>query len=206
MGGAREYLKYLKGTIDYGITYTHQEDITLEAQCNIKGEHRQQAPPHISIQAQVDASHADDKETSKSTTGYIFRMANGPISWQTKTQETVALSTMESEYIAACAATQEALWIKTVLEELNVKVQTPVLIGEDNMSTINFSEHPRSHRRTKHILKKYHFVRKQVTLKNIKLQYVPTENNIADIFRKPLWTERFQYLRNYLVQPVLPLY
>ena len=93
---------------------------------------------------------------------------------------------MESEYIAACAATQEALWIKTVLEEHNVKVQTPVLIGEDNMSTINFSEHPGSHRRTKHILKKYHFVREQVTLKNIKLQNVPTENNIADIFTKPL--------------------
>ena len=116
--------------------------------------------------------------------------------WQTKSQEMVALSTMESEYIAACAATQEALWIKTVLEKLNVKVQTPVLIGEDNKSTINFSEHPGSHRRTKHILKKYHFVREQVTLKNIKLQYVPTENNIADIFTKPLWTERFLYLGN----------
>ena len=83
-------------------------------------------------------------------------MANGPISWQTKSQEIVALLIMKSEHIAACAATQEALWKKSVLEELNVKVQTPVLVGEDNKSTINFSEHLGSHRRTKHILKKYH--------------------------------------------------
>ena len=108
-----QILTYLKGTIDYGIVYEHDhDDIGLEGHYH---KYKSVQQPSISfhpketvdqlLQGMTDASHADDPDNCKSTTGYIFRMANGPIAWQTKLQESVTLSTMESEYVAACAAT-----------------------------------------------------------------------------------------------------
>jgi hypothetical protein len=151
----------------------------------------------------VDSDHAGDCDTLKSTTGYIFMLAGGPISWQSKLQDCISLSSMESEYIAACAATQESIWLSSLIEELNVNIKKPITINEDNKACIQYSKHPGDHRRTKHNDNKYHFVREQVNEGKVELNYCPSVDNIADIFTKALPPQKFEKFRNLIVNKVI---
>jgi len=99
------------------------------------------------------------------------------------TQNVVALSSMKSEYIAACSATQEAIRLKSVIEELGLGCIKPLIIAEDNKSAIEFAEHPGHHRKTKHIQRRFHYVREQLSEGNIRLKYCQGHDNIADILR-----------------------
>ena len=99
----------------------------------------------------VDASFAEDLDTRRSTTGYVFKIAGGPVSWQSHMQTSVALSSMESEYMATSAAAQEAIWLNRLLEEMGFRSERPIVLYEDNKAAILFSDHPGDHRRLKHI-------------------------------------------------------
>jgi hypothetical protein len=89
-------------------------------------------------------------------------MAGAPISWQSCSQKTVVLSSMEAEYMALAAAVQESIWFRMILEELKFPLQQPIRLYEDNVACIHFSDHPGEHRRSKHIDYRYHFVRERV--------------------------------------------
>ena len=128
----------------------------------------------------VDASHASDIDTRRSITGYIFFISGGPVSWQSRMQTSVALSSMEAEYMAASAATQEALWQARLLLQLGMRVDLPITLYEDNKSAIMFADHPGDHRTTKHIDTKINFAREAQTNGFIKLVYVPTAEQLAD--------------------------
>jgi len=202
---AMEYvLRYLKGTVDYGLRFS---------KTNINPEHSSQlfginsstfkgSNTTPNIMEPVIASDADfsrDTDTSKSVSGYVFMLGGAPISWQSTTQSTVALSSMESEYIAACSAAQEAMWLKYLLEELGFGCVKPLIIQEDNKSTIDFADHPGHHRKTKHINRRFHYLREQVQEGNIRLKYCKGEDNVADIFTKPLYPDVFLRHRDKLV-------
>lgn len=146
-----------------------------------------------------DADFSRDNETCKSISGYIFMLAGGPVLWHSTTQSVVALSSMESEYIAICSAAQEAMWLKSVLEELGFGCMKPLIIQEDNKSTIEFADHPGHHRKTKHINRRFHYVREQVQEGNLRLKYCKGEDNVADIFTKPLYPDQFYRHRDNLV-------
>ena len=129
-------------------------------------------------------------------------MGNKCVSWFSKKQESIALSTAEAEYIAATMACTQAIWMRSELMNLKEEVPLPLTILCDNNSAINLSKHSVQHSRAKHIDISYHFIKDKVEKGEVKLDYVPTAEQIADILTKPLSSEVFATLRLHMgVQP-----
>jgi hypothetical protein len=106
----------------------------------------------------VDASFAANLDTRKGTTGYVFKFAGDPVSWQSHMQTSVALSSMKSKYMAASAAAQEAIWLNRLFEEMGFRSKKPIILYEDNKAAILCSDYPGEHRRSKHIDTKKYFL------------------------------------------------
>jgi hypothetical protein len=134
----------------------------------------------------VDSDYNRCVDTRRSVTGFAFFLGLCLISWQSKQQTSVALSTMEAEYMAACAAAQEAIWLIKLLKEFGCIFTKPVILLEDNVAAIHLSKNPGDFSKSKHIDTRYHFVREQVAAGSIILLKVDTKENIADIFTKPI--------------------
>ncbi|UYV79406.1 hypothetical protein LAZ67_17002496, partial [Cordylochernes scorpioides] len=145
-----------------------------------------------------DADFAGDLDTRKSTTGFVFMLNNGPISWCSQKQNCVSLSTTESEYIAASKAKKEAIWLRQFLGELHQEQVKPTTIFCDNQSCIRLVHNPEYHKRTKHIDISYHFIRDHFQKHAIDLLYVCSNDQAADIFTKALPPERYRRLRSQL--------
>jgi hypothetical protein len=120
------------------------------------------------------------------------------VSWLSKKQSSISLSTTEAEYIAATTCCTHVLWMKQTLRDIQVEYDDPIPIYCDNKSTMSISKNPVMHSKTKHIPIKYHFLREQVAEKDIKVEYVGTKAQVVDIFTKPLSREAFEYLRQRL--------
>jgi hypothetical protein len=169
----KQIIRYLKGTQTVGIVLGGKES-------NLHG--------------YVDSDHAGDVDNRRSTTGYIFYLNNGPISWNCRTQPTVALSSTEAEYMALSTAAQEAIWLKGILNSLSIGSNKPVKLHCDNQGSIRLSKNPQNHSRTKHIDVRHHFIRDAVAQLQVILEYTPTENNLADRFTKALGRSRTESL------------
>ena len=131
----------------------------------------------------------------KSTTGYLFKFLDTPISWCSKKQPVVALSTCEAEYIAACYAACQALWLDSLLEELKIEIHRPIKLYVDNQSTISLAMNLVAHERSKHIETRFHFLR-EVIKKQLELKYCSTEMQLANILTKGLKVNSFVVLRD----------
>ena len=125
-------------------------------------------------------------------------MGSAMISWSSRKQSSVALSTAEAEYISASDAGKEAIWLRKLLGGLFDGVLETTVIQCDNQSCVKLSENPVFHDRSKHIEMRYHYLRDMVHKGAIRLQYIPTEEQIADIFTKPLTAVKFVYFRDKL--------
>jgi hypothetical protein len=174
---AKRILRYLKGTSNCGLIY---------------GEVKQ------SMVGYCDASWGDNSEDRHSTTGITFFNAGGPISWFSKRQSTIALSTAESEYIALCEAAKEAVWLRQLVKDIDGHSTEPITINIDNMSADAIANNSKSSKRIKHIDIKYHYVREAIANKYITTNHCSSENMIADICTKPLPRQRFETLRELL--------
>eukprot|EP00253_Pinus_taeda_P030895 PITA_30895 len=130
-----------------------------------------------------------DLDKRRSTTGYVFTLAGGAISWMSKLQETIALSTTEAEYIAASDASKEAIWLKGLLNEIG-RMQKKLNVLCDSQSAIHLATNPAYHSRTKHIDVRYHFLRHVIDGGKVALKKVNTRENCADIFTKPVTVEK----------------
>jgi hypothetical protein len=177
---AKRIIQYLKGSVDLELCLGVEED-------NLKNE--------IKLVGYSDASWGNDLDTRKSTTGYIFYVSGGVVSWTSKKQNTVALSTTEAEYMALSHTTKEAIWLRGLLRELGYTQNQATTIFEDNQSCINLAKNPVHHARSKHIDIQHHFIREKIISKEIHLEYTPTEEMIADIFTKPLAGPKFLKFR-----------
>jgi len=146
----------------------------------------------------TDSDWANCLDTRRSVGGYAFTLGSGVISWTTRKQKTVASSSCEAEYTAAFECGKEAVWLRTLLSSIDFApaASTPILC--DNNAAINLSEDPSLHQRVKHIDIKFHFLRERVHSGDLKLSYVNTHDNIADIFTKALDTTKFEKLRLFL--------
>ena len=173
----KRILKYVNGTSNYGIMYCHCSDSMLVGYC--------------------DADWAGSADDRKSTSGGCFYLGNNLISWFSKKQNCVSLSTAEAEYIAAGSSCSQLVWMKQMLKEYNVE-QDVMTLYCDNMSAINISKNPVQHSRTKHIDIRHHYIRDLVDDKVITLKHVDTEEQIADIFTKALDANQFEKLRGKL--------
>lgn len=114
----------------------------------------------------------------------MFQFQGAPISWISKKQPVVALSSCEAEYIAGCYAACQAVWIDSLLNELGVNIQRPIKLMIDNKSAINLAKNPVSHGRSKHIETRFHYIREQVGKGKLHLAHCSTEEQIADILTK----------------------
>ena len=139
-----------------------------------------------------DADWAGDLDERKSTTGYAFYVGDGLVSWNSKRQTTVALSTAEAEYMSATQATKEALWLKQLLNELGLTQFQPVLLRSDNQGCIALTKNPAYHSRTKHIDIRHHFIRDSVEVGDIELQYCATNDMVADVLTKALARDKHE--------------
>ena len=120
------------------------------------------------------------------------------VSWLSKKQSSVSLSTIEAEYIATTTCCTQVLLMKQTLTNIQVEYDEPMPISFDNKSSISVSMNPMMHSNTKHIPIKYHFLWEQIVEKNIRVEYVGTKEQVEDIFRKPLPRESFEYLHQRL--------
>jgi hypothetical protein len=138
-----------------------------------------------------DADYAGDPDTRRSTSGYVFILNGGAVTWSSRRQPIVALSTMQSEYIAASDSTREAVWIRRLLDNLGSTQMNPTALRCDNESAIGLAYNPLAHKGSKHIDVRYHYIREQVTNKTIELGYVNTCKQIADVLTKAVDGETF---------------
>jgi ATP-binding cassette subfamily B (MDR/TAP) protein 1 len=166
--GVKWLLRYLRGSSDRCIEYGGM-DLKLDGYC--------------------DADYAGDIDSRRSTSGYIFTLGGGAISWRSKLQDTVALSTTEAEYVAAAEAAKELLWLKAFLLELGVSFEK-YLIHCDSQSAIHLSENDAFHARTKHVDVKHHAIRRWQSRNELKLVKIDTRSNPADMLTKPVPLEK----------------
>eukprot|EP00253_Pinus_taeda_P034717 PITA_34717 len=135
---------------------------------------------------------AGDLDKRRSTSGYVFTLVGGAISWMSKLQKIVALSTTEAEYIAASHACKEAVWLKGLLGEFG-RLQDNIRLLCDSQSAIHLAKNPAYHSKSKHIPIKYHFVRQVITERGVSLEKVHTKENCADMFTKPVLLEKLRW-------------
>ncbi|KAF1324633.1 Integrase catalytic core protein, partial [Globisporangium splendens] len=170
VGGVKKILRYLIGTKRKGITYRDDKKIDLG----------------IHVQGYADSDWAGDLESRKSTTGYIFTLSGGAISWASRLQTITAQSTAEAEYVAACEACMEGKALLNLLREIKPNQQCELTIGVDNQSSYIMATDPTFSRKTRHIEMKWHYVREQVESGQVRLWKVKSAENPADLFTKPL--------------------
>ncbi|KAI3636627.1 hypothetical protein MIR68_005316 [Amoeboaphelidium protococcarum] len=186
----RRVLRYLAGSKDLVLIFDGKKDL-------------------LPI-AYADADFANDQEGRRSTTGYVIQMCGASISWKSKLQSAVALSSTEAEYYAAAAVCQELCWFREILNEVGLDIVVdglrlladeetvdrvkvhPLKVMEDNQSCIAITKNPEKFSRTKHIEVKYHFVRELTESGRVMFEYVNTQEQTADVLTKPLTPTLFR--------------
>jgi hypothetical protein len=168
----KRIFRYVKGTADFKLI--------------LGGEGRE-------LEGYTDADWGANDINRRSISGYCFTLGVGAVSWKSKKQTSVALSSTEAEYMALTQAAKEAIWIKSLLKELQRFLGEAVLIHVDNQSCIALAKNPEFHARTKHIDIQHHFIREKVEDGTIKLEYCPTKQMVADVLTKAVNKDKHQW-------------
>ncbi|XP_070492249.1 uncharacterized protein [Chironomus tepperi] len=164
----RRIIRYLNGTKNLSLKLSDKNEIG-------------------NLEVYSDASWAEDSVDRKSTSGFICRINGGTVSWSSRKQDIVALSSMEAEYIALSESCKEAKWIKMLTHSFyEFVVPDKVILYTDSQSSMKLISNQKFSNRSKHIDTKYHYVKQLVDLEEIDLKYCSTEINIADMMTKPL--------------------
>ena len=174
---AKQILRYLKGTQEFGLRYERGQ---------------------MQLEGYTDADFASDRLDRKSTSGFAFFLGDSLISWTSEKQSIVSLSSTEAEYIALSTGAKEALWLRQFLNELGAGSDSPTKVLVDNTSTINLAKNPILSKRSKHIDIRFHHTRELVEKGDIKLDYIPTQEQKADILTKAMTGAKFSKQRNML--------
>ena len=197
----KRIFRYIKGTLPLQLTY--------------KG--------HLQpLNGYTEADWAGDHHTRRSTSGFVFNVGSGAISWSSKRQPTVALSSCEAEYMGQTQATKEAVWLSSLLDQLSApqvpgihSLQTQstsvalaclptsfalnaIIIHCDNQGAIALAKNPQAHARSKHIDIQWHYQREKIEDKSVEFRYVPTEEQVVDGLTKALPKDKFVVFRKAL--------
>jgi hypothetical protein len=173
---AKHVMRYLKGTLDYGLCYTGDCDFRLYGY--------------------TDSDWDGSASYRKNTSGCCFSLGSAMTSWQSRKQSSVALSTIEAEYIAACSANHEAMWLQKLLIGLFKLEMEATMILCDNQSCIKMTENPVFYDKMKHIKIRYYYICDMVQKGSVKLQYVGIDEQVVDVLTKPLSYVKFEYFRD----------
>ena len=195
MQAAERILRYLAGTRDVGLVFGSHNGPTVGES---RGR-RTQVVVDVTVCAYADADWANGKSDRRSISGWVGKLNGDAISWSSKKQRTVALSTCEAELYAEAAAIQEVLWLRGLLAELGLHSLTGSVVYGDNQSAIAVSKNGIKGERTKHVDIKYHFVTETVDRGDVVLKWVPTNEQQADLFTKALGAPVFLQFRRQLM-------
>ncbi len=157
---------YIRNTIDYGLTYSRDADLTPLAY--------------------VDADYGGCRNTRRSTLGFVFTMAGGAVTWSSKRQATVALSTVEAKYVVMSRCVQQMVWMQTWLDEVEIEHIEPGVIKGDSRRAIALAKTTKDHGKVKHIDIRHHYLRELVKSEAVVFEQIPSHDNITDLFTKPL--------------------
>jgi transposase InsO family protein len=186
MTAVKRIFAYLRDTLNYELTY--RGDI-------------------VDLTGYSDSDWGGDTSTYRSTAGFVFNIGSGAISWSSKRQPTVALSTCEAEYRAQTHASKEAIWLRQLLQSLIPQEETPfaTIVYCDNQSAIALAKDPKFHARTKYIAVEEHWIREKIQDNTIELQYIQTSKQVADGLTKALPKDAFIQFRDALgLESILP--
>lgn len=175
---AKRVLRYLRGTMNFGMWYKRGGT----------GE----------LLVYTDSDFVGDIDSRRSISGYVFLLGNAAEAWSSKKQPIVTLSTAEAEYVAASSCACQAIYFKRVQQELGYDTSGGTMILCDNTSTIKLSRNPVFYGRCKHIGVRFHFLRDLVKDGEVSLKHCGTQERVADIFTKALKRETFERLRSQL--------
>ena len=167
-------VRYLKGCPGQGILLSSTSDLRVTAYC--------------------DSDWGACPRTRRSLSSYVVLLGGSPVSWKTKKQDRVSLSSAEAEYRSMTAAVQELLWIKELLESIGISHHTPMKLICDSKSALHIAANPMFHERTKHIKKDCHFIRDEIKRGTIATSHVRTTEKLADLLTKALGRQQFTYL------------
>ncbi|CAM6087793.1 unnamed protein product [Calypogeia fissa] len=167
-------LRYLRGTLDYEILFDGKTNSTLE------------------LGGYVDSDYVRNLDNRKSTISYVFMLGGGCINWKSINQSCVALSTTKAEYMAACEATKELIWLQRLVHDLGLSQERLELLC-DSQSALHLAKNLVFHARTKHIDIRYHFIREALEKKQIFMEKVASEDNAVDMLIKVLPSEGFSH-------------
>lgn len=171
----KRILRYVKGTVTMGITFSRNSDFTL---C-----------------AYSDSDYAGCKIMRRSTSGYCTYLGNKLISWASNNQPTVSKSSTEAEYITMSEVASKIKWISLALRDIEVPLPVTPIFYCDNLSAVYLTANPVFHARTKHFDTDHHYVHERVALGVLEVKYIPAYHQIADIFTKSLPYKAFSELR-----------
>ena len=159
-------MQYVNGTLEYRITYQYGADLKPVGY--------------------VDADYGGDLDTHCSTGGYVFTMAGGAVSWSSKRQPTVALSITEAEYMSLTRGAQQAMWMHNWLLEVDLPQTLPAILRVNNSPALFLAQYTKGHARAKHIDIRHHYIQERVKVGDLDVVYIPSTENPADLFMKPL--------------------
>ncbi|WVZ68032.1 hypothetical protein U9M48_017023 [Paspalum notatum var. saurae] len=179
MAAVKHLLRYIAGTCALGLAYP-----------------RRKKTSDLHLFGFSDSDMGGDIDGRKSTSGMVFFLETCPISWQSQKQKIVALSTCEAEYISGAAAACHGIWLRRLLEDITGQAVAAPILRIDNKSAIELAKNPVFHSRSKHIDIKFHFIRDCVERKQVVLEQVGTEQQLADVFTKPLGKNNFEKLKS----------
>ncbi|GKD24419.1 ribonuclease H-like domain-containing protein [Tanacetum coccineum] len=174
----KRILRYVRGTLDYGLQLFFSSTTDLVAYS--------------------DADWAGCPTTHRSTSGYCVFLSNNLLSWSYKRQPTLSRSSAEAEYRGVANSVAETCWLRNLLRELHTPLSSITLVYCDNVSAVYLSCNPVHHQRTKHIEIDIHFIRDLVVASQVRVLYVPSRYQYADIFTKKLHSTLFEEFRNSL--------
>lgn len=173
--GLKHILRYVKGTLNYKLVYKKNNDENV-------------------MVGFADADWASSLEDRASTSGYLIKVYGNTVTWRSKKQNVIVISTTEAEYVALCEATIEVCWVMKLLKDLNIECNSCLLL-EDNQSTIKSIRNP-DQKRLRHIDIKYNFIKSKVTDGTIMIKYINTKEQQADMLTKFVSREVLKYLLN----------
>jgi hypothetical protein len=175
---AKHVFRYLRQTTDHKIRY--------------------QGAGHSGLIGYLDADWGENRDNRRSTTGFVFLMADGAVTWTSRMQKTVARSSTEAEYMALLEACSKIAWLMSLQKEISYLPTAPTPLVSDNQGGIFLAINSAHDRRLKHVDIRYHFIREYVESKCINIVYISTDDMIADILTKPLGRVKFEYFRKLL--------
>jgi hypothetical protein len=164
----KHLFRYLKGTLDYKLTYSPSPS------------------PSQLFTTYSDADHGGNPDNGRSTSGHIVKLGSGAISWSSRLQSIVALSTTEAEYVAATSAGQEIIWLRNLFSELGYPIDSPSTLYIDNRSALSVAKNPEHHGRMKHLDLRFYWLRDEVEKGHIDVIHLRTDDMPADIMTKAL--------------------